>query len=211
MTRSEDAQAGHLPPAIPVWLAAGCPQYDAHASISVRPDSWKRPFYPPLQPGALAAVPFLNSGLYLGRAGDILYYLLRYFLEMAQSTQPEFDDQRFWTDIYLSHAYASPAMKSEEPSIGLDTTGRLFQMLNPPREGGAWLNDTWTWKHDLKTNRVYTTNGPYQRPTCALHGPGRKHDFHDILYKRWAAGEEVMYSEALLAVYEAQREQQKPG
>ncbi|KAK9804763.1 hypothetical protein WJX72_003892 [[Myrmecia] bisecta] len=169
-----------------------------NAESNCWPDEWKREFYPRVLHG-IPKMQFLNSGLYMGRVKHILYYLLKYFLEAGQWNAADFDDQRFWTDIYLASHFANRMMQTGEPTIRLDSTGTMFQILNPPNE-----NNPWTWKHDLATDQVYTSDGPYTRPACVLHGPSHKVDFWEVMHKRLTTGGEVIYSAELLEAYNAE-------
>ncbi|KAK9824589.1 hypothetical protein WJX72_011539 [[Myrmecia] bisecta] len=177
-----------------------------NAETNVWPDAWKEQYYPQGVESTAGDGPrpqFLNSGTYMGPAGDILYYLLRYFLEAGQWNQPNFDDQRFWTDIFLARQYASPDAQSSEPSVALDLDGRLFQLLNPPSVRAAW-----TWNFDPIAHQVSTPDGPYAEAACILHGPSHKADFWDIMYARLEARKDTLYSQQMLDDYD---EQQKQG
>lgn len=40
-----------------------------------------------------------------------------------------FKDQRFWTDMFLAQSLKTGAYRGDEPTIGLDYYGSIFQMF----------------------------------------------------------------------------------
>ena len=71
---------------------------------------------------------FLNCGGIIGYAEDISYYIAQLFFETGRWHQA-FKDQRFWTDMFLSQSMKTGAARGEEPTIGLDYFGAVFQMF----------------------------------------------------------------------------------
>jgi GR25 family glycosyltransferase involved in LPS biosynthesis len=99
---------------------------------------------------------YLNSGLYIGKAGD-----LKRFLENYKGGE-DIDDQRFWVDLYLKH----------RDKIALDTENRLF------------LNTSGTDKKDFDfENDVFTFKKTTSHPLI-LHANGNDKSYLDLVFHK---------------------------
>lgn len=125
---------------------------------------------------------FLNCGGMIGYAEDILYYIARHFIQTGRGHEA-FKDQRFWTDMFLAQLHKHGAHQGEEPTLGLDYEGRVFQMFRNFDKG--------CWSMDLKTKAVSAAQqcpDLYDSEACILHGPGfNKKTFWFEFMPRWRA------------------------
>lgn len=132
---------------------------------------------------------YLNCGGIIGYSEDIQYYISHYFYGSGRSHEA-FKDQRFWTDIFLQQVHKTGAYRGDEPTIGLDYDGKVFQMFR-----AAPVSDKGCWTMDLKTKAVTAaTKCPklYDDEACILHGPGlSKKTFWFEMLPRWRAANDT--------------------
>lgn len=53
-----------------------------------------------------------------------------------------FKDQRFWTDMFLAQSLKTGAYRGDEPTIGLDYYGSIFQMFRAAPVSDAYALDS---------------------------------------------------------------------
>lgn len=147
------------------------------------PETWKSHLYPPSPSSAPKAYQFLNSGTYIGRAGDILHVLAQHLLHhMVLTDNPKFSDQGMFGNLFLAQYYG---MQSEhDPIIQLDYAGEYFQVFD--------TRQTKCWKQDLATKQVMCRE-MFTEEACILHTAGHKAFFYEQLVPRWLANETFLY------------------
>mmetsp|Transcript_18874 Transcript_18874/g.57041 ORF Transcript_18874/g.57041 Transcript_18874/m.57041 type:complete len:204 (+) Transcript_18874:1174-1785(+) len=164
------------------------------ADYNAFPDNETAPYFPdsPRLKSHGPVQKYLNCGGVIGYAEDVLYYISRYFYQSGRS-HDAFKDQRFWTDIFLSQVHKTGAYRGDEPTVGLDYDGKVFQMFR-----AVPVSDKGCWSMDLKTRAITAAElcpDLYDDEACILHGPGfSKKIFWFELLPRWhAANQTLLY------------------